>query len=363
MNVWNLVPTHTIVRGTLPQILENPDHEADIVFAGFPIEHWSPAELLEALRQAGYQQPVIVRDPQATTTDAVRLCRLGAFQCFGATFSPEELADSLELATMESPARTGRSSSEEPWRNLLLGESRAMRAVHQVIRTVAPRRCTVLITGESGTGKEMVARAIHAASPRAHLPMVSVNCGALPETLLESEMFGHVKGAFTGAVTHRAGRFEQANHGTIFLDEIGEMPMALQVKLLRVLQEREFQRLGSSETVKVDVRVMAASNADLKQKVQQGTFRADLFYRLNVIPLKTPPLRERLEDLPVLVRHFIGKICRFEGIPLKEIGVETLNRLAELLRGRATCGNLKTRWRWRSRPARTGRPCAPPISR
>ncbi len=182
---------------------------------------------------------------------------------------------------------------------------------------MAQRRSTVLITGETGTGKEMVAQSIHAASDRAQAPMVSVNCSALPETLLEAELFGHVKGAFTGATNHRVGRFEQANRGTIFLDEIGDLPLSLQAKLLRVLQEREFQRLGSSETVRVDLRVIAATHADLADMIKQGKFREDLYYRLNVVPIVIPPLRERTSDVRLLVRHFIEKICREEGISVK----------------------------------------------
>ena len=203
-----------------------------------------------------------------------------------------------------------------------------MADVARIIRLVAPRRCTVLISGETGTGKEMTARALHMASPRAAHPLVAVNCSALPENLLEAELFGHTKGAFTGAVGQRIGRFEQADGGTLFLDEIGDLPLDLQAKLLRVLQEREFQRLGSSETIKVDVRVIAASNVDLEEKVRAGEFREDLYYRLNVVPIAMPPLRERLADIPLLVGHFIAKICRLEQMPLKRALPETLDRLA-----------------------------------
>ena len=203
-----------------------------------------------------------------------------------------------------------------------------MQQIAQQIRLVAPRRSTVLITGETGTGKELVARSIHAASGRSRSSLVAVNCSALPEALLEAELFGHVKGAFTGAVGHRVGRFEEANHGTIFLDEIGDMPFGLQAKLLRVLQEREFQRLGSSETVRVDVRVIAATHADLAELIKQGKFREDLYYRLNVVPIALPPLREHPSDVPLLVRHFIEKICREENLAAKQISHETLGRLA-----------------------------------
>ncbi len=205
-----------------------------------------------------------------------------------------------------------------------------MSPVFRIIQLVGPRRCTVLISGETGTGKEVVARAIHLCGARSRLPMVTVNCAALPENLLEAELFGHVRGAFTGATNHRVGRFEQASGSTIFLDEIGEMPLELQSKLLRVLQEREFQRIGSSETVKVDLRIVAASNLELAQRVDQGKFREDLFYRLNVIPIRTPPLRERQSDIPALTYHLVEKICRLEQIPVKQVAPQALWRLAEL---------------------------------
>ncbi|HYA17209.1 MAG TPA: sigma-54 dependent transcriptional regulator, partial [Bryobacteraceae bacterium] len=179
----------------------------------------------------------------------------------------------------------------------------------------------------TGTGKEMAARAIHAASPRAHQNLVAVNCSALPENLLEAELFGHTRGAFTGATAPRVGRFEQAHKGTLFLDEIGDMPLDLQAKLLRVLQEREFQRLGSSETVRIDVRVIAATNVGLQEKVRQGKFREDLYYRLNVVPLRMPPLRNRVSDVPALVAHFVKKVCLNEDIPVKRVAPEALEQL------------------------------------
>src|SRR6266852_8009265 len=216
------------------------------------------------------------------------------------------------------------------WRNFVVGESDAMQRVFRIIDLVGQRRCTVLISGETGTGKELVARAIHAASSRSRLPMVTVNCAALPENLLEAELFGHVRGAFTGATNHRVGRFEQAHGSTIFLDEIGEMPLDLQAKLLRVLQEREFQRIGSSETVKADLRIVAASNLELAKRVDQGKFREDLFYRLNVVPIRTPPLRERQSDIPALAYHLVEKICRLEQIPVKQVSPQALWRLSEL---------------------------------
>jgi transcriptional regulator with GAF, ATPase, and Fis domain len=210
---------------------------------------------------------------------------------------------------------------------MLVGSSPALQRMVEVIRLVGNRRATVLITGETGTGKEMVARAIHLSSPRANAPLVAVNCTSLPENLLEAELFGHVKGAFTGAFQNRVGRFEQAHRGTLFLDEVGDLPLEMQTKLLRVLQEREFQRVGSSETVRVDVRVIAATNVDLLEKIRERKFREDLYYRLNVVPIATPALRERAEDVPVLVRHFVRKICRLEEIGERAVTPEALEWL------------------------------------
>ncbi len=197
----------------------------------------------------------------------------------------------------------------------------------EIVERVASRRATVLITGETGSGKEMVARAIHRASPRAHLPMVVVNAAALPESLIEAELFGHIKGAFTGAVQQRIGRFEQANGSTLFLDEIGDLPLEMQTKLLRFLQEREFQRVGSSQTLRVDVRLIAATNVDLAKRVEEGKFREDLYYRLNVVPIVTPPLRDRVEDIPLLARHFVKKVCAIEQIPLRTLSDAALYKL------------------------------------
>jgi transcriptional regulator with GAF, ATPase, and Fis domain len=221
------------------------------------------------------------------------------------------------------------SAARDDWEALLVGDSPEIRRIVQIIRLVAARRATVLITGESGTGKEVAARALHRAGPRRHRPMVAVNCAALPENLLEAELFGHVRGAFTGAFQNRTGHFERAHGGVVFLDEIGELPMDLQAKLLRVLQEREFQRLGSSETIKVDVRVIAAANCDLAERVQAGSFREDLYYRLDVVPIHMPPLRRRRTDIPMLAEHFVEKICRQEEIPLKTIAVEAREKLCE----------------------------------
>lgn len=205
-----------------------------------------------------------------------------------------------------------------------------MLEICDIIHLVASKRCTILITGETGTGKEVIAKAIHAASDRAAAPMVSVNCTALPSSLIETELFGHAKGAFTGAQSSRMGRFEQAHRGTIFLDEIGDLPLDSQAKLLRVLQEREFERVGSSETIRVDVRVVAASNVDLEAASRERKFREDLFYRLNVVPLHMPPLRERRSDIPLLLEHFLEKISAAENAPRKQITAEAIDYLENL---------------------------------
>ncbi len=244
------------------------------------------------------------------------------------------LRESSELTSLVHLAE---NVGREDWERLLIGESHPMRQVSHIIRMVACRRATVLITGETGTGKEMAARALHLASGRRKDRLVAVNCSALPDHLLEAELFGHVRGAFTGAVQNRIGRFEEAHGGTLFLDEIGDLPFDLQAKLLRVLQEREFQRLGSSETIRVDIRVVAATNCDLPQRVSQGRFREDLFYRVNVVPIQMPPLRERLGDIPLLADHFVEKICRMEDLPLKQISPEART----LLSSQAWPGNVR----------------------
>ena len=304
---------------------------ADAVLVRLPCNDWTADEALEQIQRIDAAVPVILCDAEGTLEDAVRLTRLGAFHYMTVDDS-EQLREVLERAAEHSGSRrltwAAAAGGNEPWRKFLVGESQPMQQLGRVIRLVGPRRSTVLISGETGAGKEMVARAIHMAGDRAHMPLVAVNCTALPENLLEAELFGHVKGAFTGAIAHRIGRFEQAHRGTLFLDEVGDLPLDIQAKLLRVLQEREFQRIGSSETVKVDVRVIAASNIDLTHAVRQGKFREDLYYRLNVVPLHVPALRERPSDIPALVHHLIEKICLQEGLPPRRVTREAPERLS-----------------------------------
>lgn len=224
---------------------------------------------------------------------------------------------------LEDPDRRGAPS----WRVAVVGVSPAIQQVIELIRMIAVRRTTVLISGETGCGKEVVARAIHNASPRVGQPFIAVNCAAIPKDLLEIELFGYVPGAFPGATGTRVGQFEQAEGGTLFLDEIGDMALGVQAKLLRVLQEREFQRVGSSESVQLDVRVLAATNVDLLSRVKQGRFREDLYYRLHVVPLVVPPLRGRKVDIPLLAGHFLEKIARREGLATKTIHPDALTML------------------------------------
>lgn len=292
----------------------------DAVLVNLPLVGWEAEAILAEMRRLSPGVPVFLNAPAASPPEACRWMELGVEFVYGGAVPPDDLAARLEDRLPGVPP-------VEPWRALLVGDSPAMESVCSLVRLVAARRSTVLITGETGTGKELVARALHLAGPRARQALVAVNCSAIPEHLLEAELFGHVRGAFTGAVQQRVGRFELADRGTLFLDEIGDLPLDFQTKLLRFLQEREFQRLGSSETLRVDVRVVAATHVDLARRVEQGRFREDLFYRLNVVPIATPPLRERAEDIPALVRHFLHRICASEQLPPKRVFPEALDRL------------------------------------
>ncbi len=254
----------------------------------------------------------IVMTGFGTVKDAVEVIKRGAADFVTKPFQFDELWHALQGAMEQRRLRTENAWLREQLDQRysfegIVGRSRAMQDLFQLLQTVAPTSSTILITGETGSGKEIVARAIHHASPRRAHRFMAINCSAIPENLLEAELFGHTRGAFTGAVGTRQGKIEQAHRGTLFLDEVGTMSMALQMKLLRVLQEREFERIGDSQTIKVDVRVIAATNADLTRMVADGSFREDLFYRLNVIPVRLPALRERKEDIPLLVPHFLQK--------------------------------------------------------
>jgi DNA-binding NtrC family response regulator len=275
--------------------------------------------------------PIVITG-YGTVKDAVEAIKQGAADFITKPFQFDALLhvlrSALEQRRLKSENAYLRSQLEERYRiDGLVGQSRVMRDLLQLLETVAATSSTVLITGETGTGKELAARAIHHNSRRRANRFVAINCSAIPETLLEAELFGHVRGAFTGAVGTRQGRLEQAHKGTLFLDEIGTMSPALQAKLLRVLQEREFERVGDSHTIKIDVRVIAATHSDLARMVAEGTFREDLFYRLNVIPVQLPPLRERREDIPLLVQHFLQKLAAEAGRGAVTISQDALRRL------------------------------------
>jgi two-component system response regulator HydG len=293
---------------------------ADLVVTDLKMEGVGGLEVVSAVKELDPACPVIIVTAFGTVETAVEAMRLGATDFLQKPFAPEVLRlkveRSLELRRekvarqrAEAEVDALRADAAAPYAFAdIVGHTSAMRAVFQTIEKVAPADISVHIDGESGTGKELVARAIHARSRRAAGPFVKVNCGALAETLLESELFGHEKGAFTGAIKRKLGRVELADKGTLFLDEVGDMTPGLQLKLLRVLQEREFERVGGEETVRVDVRVVSATHRDLKKEVDEGRFREDLFYRLHVVPCHVPALRERREDIPLLVAHFVAKL-------------------------------------------------------
>ena len=275
---------------------------------------------------------VIVMTGFGNIQSAVEAIRRGAYDYLPKPFQLAELVmrveKGIEDRQLKSENRMLRGELQGKYHfSNLVGTSAAMQNIYRLIGVVAQKTSTVLIEGETGTGKELIARAIHYSGPRKDQPLVSVNCGAIPSNLLEDELFGHVKGAFTNAHQHRIGRFEQANHGTLFLDEVSNMPMDLQVKLLRVLQEREFQRVGSATTVKVDVRIVAATNGDLLDAVEKGDFRGDLYYRLNVIPIRVPPLKQRQDDIPSLVAHFTRKYCADQNLMLKHVSHDAMKNL------------------------------------
>ncbi|WP_028579191.1 sigma-54-dependent transcriptional regulator [Desulfogranum japonicum] len=288
------------------------DTDIDLVISDMKMPGMDGIELLAQIKEFNRHLPVILITAFAEVEKAVEAMKLGAFTYLAKPFSNEQLLASVSKAIEHyNLVREIRRLRDEvtPRSGFggMIGKNPAMRSVYQLIEKVAPTTSSVLVTGESGTGKELVARAIHNLSPRKDAPFISVNCAALSEHLLESELFGHERGAFTDAVAMRKGRFELADKGTLFLDEIGEMPVSLQAKLLRVLQERAFERVGGTVTQEVDVRILAATNKDLKDEVDKGNFREDLYYRLNVIHIHLVPLRERVDDIPALVAHFIRK--------------------------------------------------------
>ncbi len=311
-------------------------HEADLdlVISDMKMPGMDGIEFLAKIKEYNRELPVILLTAFAEVEMAVEAMRLGAFTYLAKPFSNEQLLAGVGKAIehynlIREIRRLRDEATPRSGFGGMIGKNPSMRAVYQLIEKVAPAPSSVLITGESGTGKELVARAIHNLSPRKNAPFISVNCAALSEHLLESELFGHEKGAFTDAVSMRKGRFELADKGTLFLDEIGEMPPQLQAKLLRVLQEKTFERVGGSSTQNVDVRILAATNKDLKDEIEKGSFREDLYYRLNVIHIHLVPLRERVDDIPALVTHFIEKNSKTLGKEL-DISPDALRLLVTL---------------------------------
>jgi two-component system response regulator AtoC len=306
---------------------------ADLVITDLKLPGIDGLQLIATLRRQNSHTPVIVITAFGSVETAVEAMKAGAADFVTKPFSLDHL---LTVVNKALEVRALRDENNKLREELglryqienVIGRSTAMQEIFATIMRVAPTRATVLLAGESGVGKDLIARAIHFHSPRRDKPFVKINCTALPENLMESELFGYEKGAFTGAVASKPGKFEQADTGTVMLDEIGDVPPAIQVKLLRILQERELERLGSNKTRQIDVRVIAATNADLRVALENGTFREDLYYRLNVLPLNIPPLRERKVDIPYLAEHFVRKIAKDLGRSCA-IGEDALDKLAE----------------------------------
>ena len=302
--------------------------EGDLVITDVVMPDENGLELLPRMKRQRPNLPVIVMSAQSTLMTAIKANERGAFEYLPKPFDLKELAGVVERALATPQAVAGRKEGDgEGQEGLpLIGRSPAMQEIYRTLARLMQTDLTVMITGESGTGKELVAHALHQYGKRRNGPFVAVNMAAIPRELIESELFGHERGAFTGATGRGVGRFEQAESGTLFLDEIGDMPPEAQTRLLRVLQQGEYTTVGGRQAIKTDVRIVAATNRDLRQLINQGLFREDLFYRLNVVPLRLPPLRERLEDVPDLVQHFLDLVAS-EGFPHKRLSPEALDRL------------------------------------
>ena len=342
-----IVDDEPAILNTLSSILEDEGYQVSIAKTGGEalkciqmdppdvviLDIWMPGlDGLEVLKQVREQFPnmmVIMMSGHGSVETAVKATKLGAYDYLEKPLDLEKvtilLRNALHQRKLEEENSNLRVKVER--QSKLVGTSSVMELLRQQIAAAAPTHSRVLISGENGTGKELVARAIHQQSPRRTRPFVEVNCAAIPETLIETELFGHERGAFTGAVSQKRGKFDFADGGTLFLDEIGDMSLATQAKVLRVLEEQQFTRVGGGKLIKVNVRVIAASNKDFRQEIEKGNFREDLFYRLNVLPIDIPPLRARSEDIPTLTRHFLKIHAEEQGVKLKEITQEALNVL------------------------------------
>ncbi len=314
---------------TALELIEKKD--IDIVLSDLRLPDLSGVELLRRVKEYDPYIEVIIITGHGTVNTAVEAMRLGAYDYIEKPFRPDELVvlvmKALERRRLRRENLSLKKHLGTQYIKNIVGGSRAMEQVYKLISTVAPTSSTVLITGESGTGKELVARAIHFNSPRKDASFVVVDCGLIPGELLEAELFGYRKGSFTGATEHRQGLIDEADGGTLFLDEIGNLPVGLQAKLLRLLQEKEYRPLGAKEGKKADIRVVAATNRDLREMVRRGEFREDLFYRLNIFPIHIPPLRERKEDIPLLANHFIRKYSSELGKEIRSITAEAMKKL------------------------------------
>ncbi len=319
--------------GTAESALPRIDR-ADLILTDLRLPGMSGLEMLSLIQKQNTHAPVIVMTAFSSIETAVEAMKAGAIDFLPKPFSLDHLMTVVNKALeMRNLRDENRQLKEQLGRRYefdnIIGRSPQMQDIFATILRVAPSRATVLLAGESGVGKDLIARAIHFHSPRADKQMVKINCTSIPENLMESELFGYEKGAFTGAQTSKPGKFEQADGSTVFLDEIGDVPAVIQVKLLRVLQEREFERLGSNKTQHIDVRVIAATNQDLRRALEQGTFREDLYYRLNVVPMEIPPLRSRKEDIPYLAHHFVTKLAPESGTKVTSITEAAIDKLMQ----------------------------------
>ncbi len=309
---------HTVTTAHSGEEAKNilEENTFDIVLSDIKMHKVSGMDLLKFVKERTPDTVMILMTAYGTVQNAVEAMKIGAFDYLVKPFSPDEvemvISKAHQFMSMQSENRMLRQEVNDKYKTLI-GASKRMTEIFELIQNVAPSRSTVMVSGESGTGKELIARALHLYSDRGERQFIKLNCAALPDGLMESELFGHEKGSFTGADRQTRGRFELADGGTLLLDEISEIPIKLQGKLLRVLQEREFERVGSGETMQVDTRIIATTNRNLKKAITEGNFREDLYYRLNVIPCDVPALRERLDDVPLLVDHFIDKYCNETG--------------------------------------------------
>jgi two-component system nitrogen regulation response regulator NtrX len=345
------------IRQALKQVLEYEDLEVrvaasggeaitlysefrpQLVFLDVKMAGLDGLETLSRLRTLDPRAQVVMISGHGTIATAVEATQRGAFDFLEKPLDTDRLLLTVRnaLAHAELVGENARLREAAQSRYAMVGSSPALEAVRELIAKVGPTAARVLITGENGTGKELVARALHESSPRRDQPLIEVNCAAIPSELIESELFGHMKGSFTGAFADRAGKFEQADGGTLFLDEVGDMSLSAQAKLLRVLQEGVVTRIGGAKSIQVDVRVLAATNKDLESEIAEGRFREDLLYRLNVVPIEVPPLRERLEDVPALVAHFAEQLAAGAGVPGKTFADDAIERLQE----RGWPGNIR----------------------